>query len=225
MVQFTGVDVGYDGPNILRGLDFEVRTGEVAFVTGPTSAGKTTFMHLVRLALLPRSGQAIIMGADVQRLNSRDRARVKRKIGYIGENPVFVEDWSGFDNIAEALKIGGKRSKDFTEDVSELIDFVGLGDHAKQPVRELSGAARRRVAIARALAAKPDLILADDPTSGMSPDAGHRVVRLLGEMRKVGAGVIITSQDESLAEWAPGALYRIQNGQLTAADESTAAEA
>jgi len=202
-----------------------VRSGEVAFVTGPTSAGKTTFMHLVRLALLPRAGQAIIMGADVQRLNSRERAKVKRKIGYIAENPVFVEEWNSFDNIAEALKIGGgRKSKDFVDDVEELIAFVGLGDHARQPVRELSGAARRRVAIARALAAKPDLILADDPTAGMSPDAGHRIVRLLGEMRKVGAGVIITSQDESLADWAPGALYRIQNGRLLAVDEATAAE-
>ena len=105
LVQFTSLTAGYDGPDVLNGVDFEARAGEVAFVTGPTSAGKTTFMHLVRLALLPRMGQAIILGADVHRLNGRQRAGLKRKIGYIAENPVFVEEWTGFENIAVALRL------------------------------------------------------------------------------------------------------------------------
>lgn len=226
LAQLAGVDAGYDGPEILSNVFFEARAGEVALVTGPTSAGKTTFMHVLRLALLPRAGQAIIMGADVQRLNSSSRAKIKRQIGYVAENPVFVEDWTGLANIALALRVSRKKSKDVAADVEELANFVGLGDAADQPVRELSGAARRRVAIARALAAKPDLILADDPTAGMSQEAGRRIVRLLAEMRRVGAGVVITSQDETLADWAPGAsVWRLNNGRLTALDQAEPAEA
>src|SRR5690606_27198578 len=98
-----------------------------------------------------------------------------------------------------------------------LVDFVGLGDAADISVEKLSNAERRRVALARALAGKPDLILADDPTAGMSPADGRRVVRLLTEMRRVGAGVIITSQDESLADVGPINRWRMDRGHLSRA--------
>src|SRR5262249_1078897 len=113
LVRLRGVDTGYDGPDVLRGVDFEARAGEVGYVAGPTSAGKATVMHMVRLALPPRAGQAIIMGADVQRLNGRGRARIKRQIGYVGENPTFVEEWSALENIAVALKLAGRKTRDF----------------------------------------------------------------------------------------------------------------
>ena len=128
---------------------------------------------------------------------------MKRKIGYVAENPTFIEHWSAFDNIAMPLKLGGAKAKDYSPDVRELVDFVGLGAAADLPVEQISGAERRRAAIARALAAKPELILVDDPTSGMSPGDGRRIVRLLAEMRRVGAGVVIASQDQTLADCAP----------------------
>jgi cell division transport system ATP-binding protein len=94
-------------------------------------------------------------------------------------------------------------------------------------VEKLSAAERHRAAIARALAAKPDLILADDPTAGMSPGDGRRIVRLLAEMRRVGASVVIASQDETLADAAPINHWRIDRGRLSAVSRvaSAAAEA
>jgi ABC-type ATPase involved in cell division len=105
------------------------------------------------------------------------------------------------------------------------VAFVGLGNAADLTVEKLSGAERHRAAIARALAAKPDLILADDPTSGMSPSDGRRVVRLLAEMRRVGAGVVITSQDETLADAAPMLRWRIERGRLSQLDDAAPEEA
>jgi cell division transport system ATP-binding protein len=225
LARLSRVDAGYDAAAVLEGADFEIRTGEVAFVTGPTSAGKTTLMHVLRLALPPRSGRATILGADVSRLNGRGRARLKRRIGYVAENPVFIEEWTGVANIALALRMAGRKSRDYAEDVRELIEFVGLGIAAEEPVRQLSGAARRRVAIARALVTKPDMILADDPTAGLSPEAGRRIIRLLAEMRRVGAGVVITSQDESLADCAPGERWRLERGRLIPLDHAEHADA
>ncbi|MES1199469.1 MAG: ATP-binding cassette domain-containing protein [Pseudomonadota bacterium] len=206
-------------------MDFEARAGEVAFVTGPTAAGKSTLMHVLRLALLPQTGQAIILGEDVQRLNLGRRAKLKRRVGYIAETPVFVEDWSAFDNIAMALRLAGRRPKTFADDVEELTEFVGFDDDIRQPVRALSNAARRRVAIARALAGKPELILADDPTSGVSPEAGRRIVRLLAEMRRVGAAVVITSQDEGLADYVHGIRWRMEHGRPVRVEEPAEADA
>jgi ABC-type ATPase involved in cell division len=106
------------------------------------------------------------------------------------------------------------------------VDFVGLDAAAADlPVEKLSGAERRRAAIARALAAKPELILADDPTAGMSPGEGRRIVRLLAEMRRVGAGVVIASQDETLGDCAPILRWRIDRGRLAPVDHPAPAEA
>ncbi|HEX8901155.1 cell division ATP-binding protein FtsE [Vitreimonas sp.] len=215
LVRFAGVDAGYGAATVLVGIEFEARKGEVALVTGPAAAGKTTFQHLLRLALEPRSGRAVILGVDVGRASARTKADVKKRIGYVAENPVFIEHWSAFDNIAMPLRLIGQKPRDYDDDVRELVDFVGLGDAADITVEKLSNAERRRVAIARALAAKPDLILADDPTAGMSPADGRRVVRLLTEMRRVGAGVIITSQDESLADVGPINRWRMDRGHLS----------
>lgn len=215
LVRFAGVDAGYGAATILVGVEFEARTGEVALVTGPAAAGKTTFMHLLRLALEPRSGRAVMLGVDIGRASARTKANLKKRIGYVAENPVFIEQWSAFDNIAMPLRMLGQRPRDYDHDVRELVDFVGLGDAADLTIAKLSNAERRRVAIARALAAKPALILADDPTAGMSPTDGRRVVRLLTEMRRVGAGVVITSQDESLADVGPIERWRMNRGHLS----------
>lgn len=225
LVRLSGVDAGYAAGTVLFGIDFEARAGEVALVTGPAAAGKTTFMHLLRLALQPRSGRAVILGADVGRANSRARANLKKRVGYVAENPVFVEHWTAFDNIAMPLRMQGVKPRDYAHDVHELVEFVGLGDAADLTLEKLSGAERHRAAIARALAAKPDLILADDPTAGMSPGDGRRIVRLLAEMRTVGAGVVIASQDDSLVDSAPMDHWRMERGRLSPVRQDTAERA
>ena len=173
LIRLTAVDAGYGAATVLFGVDFEARTGEVALINGPAAAGKTTITHLLRLALLPRSGRAVILGVDVGRASARSRANVKKRIGYVAENPVFIEQWTAFDNIAMPLRMAGHKPRDYADDVRELVDFVGLGDAADLRMEKLSGAERRRVAIARALANKPELVLADDPTANMSPTSSR----------------------------------------------------
>jgi cell division transport system ATP-binding protein len=220
IVRLNGMDADYGADPVLHNVDFEIRSGETAIISGPTSAGKTSFLQVLRLALPPTEGQATILGADARRLNTPTRARLKRQIGYLAENPVFVEHWTAFDNIALPLRLAGMKPRDYEQDVEELVDFVGLGSAANAPAAHLSGAARRRAAIARALATKPSLLLADDPTAGMSPEGGRRMVRLLSEMRRVGAAVVIVSQDESLGEDVPASRWRLDRGRLSPQDIS-----
>ena len=209
---------GYDSADVLQGVEFEARASEVVLVTGQSAAGKTTLIHVLRLALPLRNGRMSILGADAANLGQNARARLKRRIGYVAENPVFVEQWSAFENIALPLRLAGRQAREYAGDVRDLVDFVGLEGASSLPAERLSGAERRRAAIARALAAKPDLILADDPTAGMSPADGRRIVRLLAEMRRIGAGVVITSQDESLADCAPMLRWRLAQGRLAPVD-------
>ncbi len=225
LVRLSNVDAGYGASTVLMGIDFEARAGEVNLITGPAAAGKTTFTHLLRLALQPRSGRSVILGVDLMRARAREIADAKRRVGYVAENPVFIEQWSTFDNVAMPLRMLGQKPRDYSDDVRELVEFVGLGGAAELPVEKLSGAERRRAAIARALAAKPNLILADDPTAGMSPADGRRIVRLLSEMRRVGAGVVIASQDDTLSDVSPMWVWRIDRGRLSQPEQTEAADA
>jgi cell division transport system ATP-binding protein len=150
---------------------------------------------------------------------------LKKRIGYVAENPTFIENWTAFDNIAMPLRLAGLKPRDYIDDVRELVEFVGLTDAADLTIEKLSGAERHRAAIARALASKPALILADDPTAGMSPADGRRIVRLLAEMRRVGAGVVVASQDESLADCAPLSHWRMERGRLSLVSQTASEEA
>ena len=125
LVRLSNVDAGYGASTVLMGIDFEARTGEVNLITGPAAAGKTTFTHLLRLALPPRSGRSVILGVDVMRARSRDIADAKKRIGYVAENPVFIEQWTTFDNVAMPLRMLGQKPRDYEHDVRELVDFVG----------------------------------------------------------------------------------------------------
>ncbi|MET0181303.1 MAG: ATP-binding cassette domain-containing protein [Caulobacterales bacterium] len=221
----AGVSAGYGQGYVLHGLDFEARAGEVALVTGGTGAGKTSFAHLLRLALTPRGGRALILGADPANLNGATRARLKKRIGYVAEDPVFVEHWTAFDNIALPLKLAGRKVEDYAEDVRALVQYAGLNSAAGEPAWRLSAVERRRTAIARALASKPDLLIADAPTSGLAADQAARVVRLLAELRRVGAAVVITSQDDSIGASVRAAHWRLELGRLRREDDDESAEA
>jgi cell division transport system ATP-binding protein len=213
-VRFEGVWTGYDGPDVLQDVDFEVATAEVAIVSGPTAAGKTTLLHMLRLALPPRAGHAIVLGENVGALTDQRRARLKRRIGYVAEEPTFAEDQDVASNVALPLRLARRKAADYAPDVHELLEFVGLASSAHELVGRLSFAERRRVAIARALACKPELILVDEPAAGLAPEAAHRTFRLLAEMRRIGAAVVIATQSEHLAAGLDATHWRIAEGRI-----------
>ncbi len=213
-VRLDRVTAAYGGAEVLRDVSFEARGGEVTLVTGATAAGKSSLIHLLRLALRPRGGRALILGQDIARLRGPARAALKQRIGYVAEDPTLVESWSAFENIALPLRLAGRKAVDYAEDVRALISYVGLNAGMDDPAWRLSAVERRRIAIARALAAKPDLILADAPTSGLAPEAARRMIRLLAELRRVGAAVIITSQDDSVASGLDAAHWTMNVGRM-----------
>ncbi len=218
IVRFEGVWAGYDGPDVLEDMEFELAAGELAIVSGPTAAGKTSLIHMLRLALPPRAGHATVFGEDIGRLPEVRRAKLKRRIGYIAEEPVFVEDWTTFENVALPLKMANRRPGDYADDVRDLLAFVGMAEAEEELTRRLSFAERRRIAIARALAGKPDLLLADEPAAGQSPEGALRTFRLLAEICRVGAGVVIATQSEHLAEGLDATHWHIHRGRIARDD-------
>jgi cell division transport system ATP-binding protein len=214
----AGMSAGYrKGEDVLRGISFEAQPGAVVSILGPAGAGKSALIDVLRLALPPAAGVARILGADASQLKSLARARLKRRIGVMQQNPILLEHLTAFENVALPLRLAGSKGETFAADVDELLTFVGLPENDNRPASALSGSERRRVAAARAVVAQPRLVLADEPTAGLSTDLAGRVMRLIVSMRRAGAAVVVATQDEALAASLAGPHWRMASGRIALA--------
>ncbi|MGE3866904.1 MAG: ATP-binding cassette domain-containing protein, partial [Hyphomonadaceae bacterium] len=212
-VSLRGITAGYTKGAVLRGLDFHARGGETAVIVGAASVGKSVLLDVIRAVLDPVEGDVSVLGAEPIRLSGRRRAKLKRQIGFVGQQPRLMEHLTAFENVALPLRLAGAKSTDFAADVEELLRFLGMPEDEKRAVETLSGSARRRVAVARAVVSQPRLLLADEPTAGLAPEMASRVLRLLVSMRRAGSAVIVATQDEGVAAQLAGPRWRLAEGR------------
>ncbi len=189
---------------VLDGVDAAFPASSVTVVTGPSGSGKTTLLHLVAGLELPDEGAIEVLGTDVAALDRAGRAHFRRDhMGYVGQQPGLVAMLSATENVELALALRGLRP----EGAREALVAVGLEDRADQRVARLSTGERGRVAIARALASRPELLLADEPTSRLdlanALAVGALFVRLA---RELGAAVVCATHDPLLIEQADAKL-------------------
>jgi ABC-type lipoprotein export system ATPase subunit len=180
------------------GLDARFRSSSVTAVTGPSGSGKTTLLQLLAGLELPTDGEILALGTDIASLDRSARARFRRDhIGYVGQETALVPSLSALENVELALALRGVPA----DGARETLVAVGLEDRIEQRVSRLSTGERGRVAIARALAARPELLLADEPTSrldqGNALAVGALFVRLA---RELGAAVVCATHDPLLIE-------------------------
>jgi cell division transport system ATP-binding protein len=201
MVRFENVGMRYGpGPEVLRDVTFTLHPGSFTFLTGPSGAGKSTLLKLLYLASSPSRGLINLFGHDLATANRWEFPALRRRIGVVFQDFRLLDHMSAFDNVALPLRIAGRNATDYRKDVEELLSWVGLGDRLNALPATLSGGEQQRVAIARAVVGRPDLLLADEPTGNVDPDMGGRLIRLFGELNKLGTTVLIATHDRSLIE-------------------------
>ena len=215
MVRFENVGMRYGaGPEVLRDVTFALEPGSFTFLTGASGAGKSTLLKLVFLAEKPSRGLISLFGRDLAKLDRADLPSLRRRVGVVFQEFRLLDHLSAFDNVALPLRLAGVRTGEYARDVEELLSWVGLGAklHAKPPT--LSGGEQQRVAIARAVVAKPDLLLADEPTGNVDPDMGERLIRLFVELNRFGTTVMIATHDRALIESTKAREMRLIDGRL-----------
>jgi cell division transport system ATP-binding protein len=215
MVRFENVGMRYGaGPEVLRDVSFALEPGSFTFLTGASGAGKSTLLKLVFLAEKPSRGLISLFGRDLAKLDRAALPSIRRRVGVVFQEFRLLDHLSAFDNVALPLRLAGVRPGEYVRDVEELLSWVGLGAklHAKPPT--LSGGEQQRVAIARAVVAKPDLLLADEPTGNVDPDMGERLIRLFVELNRFGTTVMIATHDRALIESAKAREMRLIDGRL-----------
>jgi ABC-type lipoprotein export system ATPase subunit len=189
---------------VLDALDAEFDSSTVTAVTGPSGSGKTTLLHLLAGLEVPGKGHVRVLGTDLAELDRAARARFRRDhIGYVGQQPGLVPTLSARENVELALSLRGLP----TDPARETLVAVGLEDRAEQRVSRLSTGERGRVAIARALAPRPELLLADEPTSRLDQANAIAVGTLFVRLaREFGAAVVCATHDPLLIEQADATL-------------------
>jgi cell division transport system ATP-binding protein len=202
------------GPEVLRDVSFELKGGSFTFLTGLSGAGKTTLLKLICLSEPPSRGLITLFGEELATARRRDLPALRRRIGVVFQDFRLLPHLSAYDNVALPLRLAGKREGEYTRDVRELLSWVGLGDRMTARPATLSGGEQQRVAIARAVVARPNLLIADEPTGNVDPEMGARLIRLFAELNRLGTTVLIATHDRMLVEATRGREIRLVEGRL-----------
>lgn len=215
VVRFERVGLRYGrGPEILSDMNMRLRRGSFTFLTGPSGAGKSSLLKLCYLSLKPSRGLINMFENDISVMTRTEEQATKRRIGVVLQDFRLIDHLSVFENVALPLRVKGQPRESYTRDVVELLQWVGLGHRMDAMPPTLSGGEQQRAAIARAVIAKPDLLIADEPTGNVDPVIGRRLLRLFSEMNRMGTTVLIATHDIDLIREIHTDILRIEDGKL-----------
>ena len=189
------------GLTVLRGVDLDVRPGEVVGLIGPSGSGKSSLLHAAGLLERPTAGQILIDGVDVGHLDERARTHIRlAKIGFVYQFHHLLPEFDARDNVALPLRIAGVAQPQARARAAEVLTALGLGERLTHQPAQLSGGEQQRVAVARALANRPRLLLADEPTGNLDPATSQTVFEALHRLVKdTGVAALIATHNMELA--------------------------
>lgn len=206
-------------PEVLRDIDLNLEEGSFHFLTGPSGAGKSSLLKLIYLAHRPSRGTIEVFGQEVSRINRDSLPQIRRRMGVVFQEYRLLHHLSVFENAALPLRVAGRKLDSYRSDVLELLQWVGLGHRIEAAPATLSGGEQQRLAVARAVVAKPDLLLVDEPTGNVDQEMGRRILRLLRELNRMGATVLVATHDLALAAETGAPVITIRGGRLSAGSE------
>jgi putative ABC transport system ATP-binding protein len=199
---------------VLDGLSFVLAPGEYVAITGESGVGKSTLLNLIAGLDVPDSGQVLLEGRDLARLDDRQRTLIRRaRMGFVFQAFHLLPHLTVEGNVALPLALNGMGGREAAERVGELLAALGLEDRGGSYPRELSGGEMQRVSVARALAHRPALVLADEPTGNLDPDSAAQALELLrAQLRRDGATGILVTHSQLAAATADRVLVLTQRG-------------
>ncbi|MCJ7566496.1 MAG: ABC transporter ATP-binding protein [Anaerolineales bacterium] len=205
------------GPKpVLRGLDFQVEQGEFVALLGPNGAGKTTFMRILATLSRPKMGEVIVAGHYLP----TEAAAVRRRLGVVSHQPLLYGDLSAEQNLRFYSWMYGV--PDLERRMDEVLHLVGLYPRRRDLVREFSRGMQQRLAIGRAILHRPDILLFDEPHTGLDQEAAAMLDGVLREIASAGRTVIMTSHDISRAADLADRVDILSKGVITASESTDA---
>ncbi|MEM6828800.1 MAG: cell division ATP-binding protein FtsE [Pseudomonadota bacterium] len=218
IVKFDNVGLRYGTEQeVLSDLSFTLFPGSFYFLTGASGAGKTSLLKLLYLAQRPSRGGIRMFGRDMITLPRSDLPDFRRRLGVVFQDFRLVDHLSAFDNVALPLRLAGTEEARVAKSVNDMLNWVDLSHRADAKPATLSGGEQQRVAIARAVIARPQLLIADEPTGNVDPDMALKLLRLFEALNaRVGTTVVVATHDVNLIQKLPESLImRLNKGRLS----------
>ena len=216
MIRFENVGMRYGtGDEVLHDITFELEQGSLHFLTGASGAGKSTLLKLLYLAHRPSRGIITFDGKDVTTASRQELPKIRRRIGVVFQNFRLLPHMTAIENVMLPLRIAGAREADIREHAEELLSWVGLSESLNARPSTLSGGEQQRLAIARAVIAKPQLLLADEPTGNVDPEMSKRLMHLFVELNRIGTTTVVATHESELVRMIQAPELRLERGRLT----------
>ena len=212
MLNVTDISKSIKGKKIVSKVSFEINKSDIFGLLGPNGAGKTSTFYIIAGLMNPDDGKITLSNKDISNLPMHKRSKLGIK--YLPQEPSIFQNLTVYENLLGLAELSFKNKKDITDFVSNSIEEFGLSDITQLKGRQLSGGQRRKVEIARTLAAKPKIILLDEPFAGIDPIAIEDIKKVLKKLSGKGIGILITDHNvrETLEICNEAAI--ISNGEI-----------
>ena len=217
MIEFDRVSRRFADRDALRNLSLTIPTGEMAFLTGHSGAGKSTLLRLLLLLDRPTGGEIRIQGDRTSQIMGRAVAPYRRRFGIVFQEHQLLFDRTVYDNVALPLEIAGFSPRDTSRRVRAALDKVGLLARERAYPASLSGGEQQRVGIARAVVARPEFLVADEPTGNLDPRLSLEIMSLFEAFNQVGVTVLVATHDMSLISRFRHRVITLESGHLAEA--------
>ena len=217
IVQFDNVGLRYGTEReVLSDVSFTLYPGSFYFLTGASGAGKTSLLRMLYLAQRPSRGIIRMFGTDVITVPRARLPAFRRRIGVVFQDFRLVSHLSAFDNVALPLRVSGVPESEIRKPVADMLEWVGLDQRSEARPATLSGGEQQRVAIARAVIARPEILVADEPTGNVDPDMALKLLRLFEALNRLGTTVVVATHDVHLLKKVPDSrIMRLDRGRLS----------
>lgn len=211
---FKVYNPGENEVHALDGINLTIDDGEFVAIVGQSGSGKSTMMNMIGFLDIPTSGEYLLKGENVEKLSDDELSDIRnREIGFIFQGFNLISSLTAEENVELPLIYRGVKKEERAQLAKEALERVGMGHRMTHLPNQLSGGQQQRVAIARALAAKPPIILADEPTGNLDSASGAEVMKMLYELHEMGRTVILITHDDTIASTAKR-IVRFQDGRI-----------
>lgn len=220
MIAFQNVYKIYNSHSTaLEEVSFQVNPGEFISLAGRSGAGKSTIIKLLIGEEHPSRGRVFFGQYEVNKLKSRELPAFRRHIGIVFQDFKLLPTKTAYENVAFALEVAGRSSREIHELVPQVLDMVGLADKHHNFPHQLSGGEKQRVAIARAMVHRPEVIIADEPTGNLDPFHTWEIINLLQKINQLGTTLILATHDKEIINGLEKRVLTLDHGRLIRDEE------
>jgi len=214
LINIIGVSKYYSGVEVLSDVSLKIYPGEFVILVGPSGAGKSTLIKQLIREEKPEKGKILIAGRDITRLRSSELPYYRRNIGIVFQDYKLLPNKTVWENVAYALEVSDATDETISRNVPKVLEAVNLTKRKNAYPKQLSGGEAQRVSIARALIHSPKILIADEPTGNLDPEAGQEIADILEKINCQGTIVILATHNRELVDRMRKRVVTMKQGRI-----------